>query len=285
MPKSLKSLFDVSYPNITLWVQGYGTVEFGYDPQTGSFIRAMDEGGMVWSGNRSYKTLDDALQDLEKGLGKALLDLGLGVQPSAQSRQSARRSTSKQNQGKRRKTPSEPALPKQVQKLEEIVEAIRGKEIVQVTRLTVVKKLCENQKAAGAFAMFLAQKALGRLREKRSNERYVELADRAIKKITSFLGDPTDVRRQQLRSLLLEIQAEQNEYVSIKWSAARNIKSWDLLIVENALRSILNRDEAPIWLYQAARDYVGSTMEFEQESIPQLEEIVRFWQEHFSIKA
>ncbi|MGC8638688.1 MAG: hypothetical protein ACP5XB_02285 [Isosphaeraceae bacterium] len=285
MPKPLKSLFDVSYPNITLWVQGYGTVEFGYDPQTGSFIRAMDEGGMVWSGNRSYKTLDDALQDLEKGLGKALLDLGLGVQPSAPSRQSARRSTSKQNQGKRQKTPSEPALPKQVQKLEEIVEAIRGKEIVQVTRLTVVKKLCENQKAAGAFAMFLAQKALGRLREKRSNERYVELADRAIKKITSFLGDPTDVRRQQLRSLLLEIQAEQNEYASIKWSAARNIKSWDLLIVENALGSILNRDEAPIWLYQAARDYVGSTMEFEQESIPQLEEIVRFWQEHFSIKA
>ena len=126
MTKPVKLLFDVSFPNITLWVQGCGTVEIGCDPSTDSFIRALDEGGMVWSGNKSYKSLDDALQHLEKGLGQILLDLGLGVQPSAKSRQSARRSTSKQNQAKRQKTPSEPPLPKQVQKFEEIVEAIRG---------------------------------------------------------------------------------------------------------------------------------------------------------------
>ncbi len=283
MTKPLKLLFDVSFPNITLWLQGCGTVEIGNDANTDNFIRAIDEGGMVWSGNKSYKSLNDALQHLEKGLGQILLDLGLGVQPAAKSRQSARRSTSKQNQVKRQKTPSEPALPKQVQKLEEIIEAIQGKEIVQVTRLTVVKKLCENPDAASAFALFLAKQAQGRLREKPGKERYVELADRAIKEIKSFLGDPTDVRRQRLRSLLLEIQAEQNECVSIKWSAVRNIKSWDLLIVENALRSILNRDEAPLWLYQAARDYVGSTMEFEKKSIPQLEEIAGFWREYFSV--
>ena len=39
------------------------------------------------------------------------------------------------------------------------LEAIRRKENVQVTRLTVVKKLCENPEAAGAFAMFLARKS------------------------------------------------------------------------------------------------------------------------------
>ena len=164
-----------------------------------------------------------------------------------------------------------------------MVEAIRGKAIVQVTRLTVVKKLCENDESASAFAMFLAQKALGRLREKQKNERYIELADRAIKEMRSFLDHSTEDWRKGLRSLLLEIEAEQNEYVSIKWSAVRNIKSWDLLIVENTLRSILNRDEAPRWLYQAARDYVGSTMEFDKKSILPLEEIAGFWRQYFTV--
>ena len=64
----------------------------------------------------------------------------------------------------------------------------------------------------------------------------------------------------------------------------RNIKSWDLLIVENTLRSILHRDEAPRWLYQAARDYVGGSIEFEKRSIPQIEDIARFWRQHFTVK-
>ena len=64
----------------------------------------------------------------------------------------------------------------------------------------------------------------------------------------------------------------------------RNIKSWDLLIVENTLRSILNRDEAPRWLYQAARDYVGGSIEFEKRSLPQIEDIARFWRQYFTVK-
>ncbi len=284
MTKPLKSLFDVSFPNITLWVQGCGTVEIGCDSSTDSFIRALDEGGMVWSGNKSYRSLDDALQHLEKGLGQILVDLGLGGQPSAKSRQPAKRSTSKQNQAKRQKIPSEPTLPKQVEKLEGIVEAVRGKEKVEVTRLTVVKKLCENSDAASAFAMFLAQQAQGRLREKQGNEPYFELADRAVKEMKSYLDHPTEDCKKELWSLLLEIQAEQNEYVSIQWSAVRNIKSWDLLIVENTLRAILNREEAPRWLYQAARDYVGGSIEFEKRSIPQIEDIARFWRQYFKVK-
>jgi hypothetical protein len=110
------------------------------------------------------------------------------------------------------------------------------------------------------------------------------LADRAIKEMRFFLDQPTEDCKKQLRSLRLEIEREQNEYVSIKWSAVRNIKSWDLLIVENTLRSILHRKEAPRWLYQASRDYVGGSIEFEKKSIPQLEEIARFWRQHFTVK-
>jgi len=52
-----------------------------------------------------------------------------------------------------------------------------------VTRLTVVKKLCENPEAAGALAMFLARKSQARLREKQGNQRYRQLVNRAIREM------------------------------------------------------------------------------------------------------
>ena len=48
--------------------KGFGTVEIGYDPQTGSFIRAIDKGGMAWSGESHYKSLDNAFEHLENGI-------------------------------------------------------------------------------------------------------------------------------------------------------------------------------------------------------------------------
>ena len=86
MTKPAKLLFDVSFPNITLWVQGCGTVEIGCDSSTDSFIRALDEGGMVWSGKSRYQTLDDALKDLEARLGQILVERALGAEPSAKRR-------------------------------------------------------------------------------------------------------------------------------------------------------------------------------------------------------
>ena len=236
---------------------------------------------MIWSGKSHYKNLDLAFQDLEEGLGSLLKVTLPSPSPSAKNKVSAK---PKKTPDKRQQISPASPLPKQVHKLDEIVEAIRGKEIVQVTRLTVVKKLCENPDAAGAFALFLAQQARKTLSEKQGKEQYVQLADRAVREMKSFLDHPTEDCKKQLRSLLLEIQAEQNEYVSIGWSAVRNIKSWDLLIVENTLRTIPNRDEAPRWLYQAARDYVGGSIEFEKKSIPQLEEIARFWRQYFTVK-
>jgi hypothetical protein len=281
----MKSSFEKSCPNIALWVKECGIVELGYDANTDSFIRAIDEGGMVWSGKSCYENLDAGFQELETGLGQILVERALGVEPSASKNHSRKRSAPKKTSVRRQSGPPSSTLPKQIHKLEEIVEAIRGNENVQVTRLTVVKKLCEDPDAAGAFALFLAQKAQGRLGEKQSKERYVQLSNRVVREVNFYLDHPTEDCKKQLRSLLLEIQAEQNEYVSIQWSAVRNIKSWDLLIVENALRSILNRDEAPRWLYQAARDFVGGSIEFDKKSLPQIEDIAQFWRRYFTVKA
>jgi hypothetical protein len=60
--------FDATYPTIALRVQEYGWIEIGQDEISRSFIRALDDGGMVWESQEHYSTLDAALQDLETGL-------------------------------------------------------------------------------------------------------------------------------------------------------------------------------------------------------------------------
>lgn len=59
---------DATYPTVARWVMEYGWIEIGQDHMSRSFVRALDEGGLVWEGQEDYATLDDALQDLEAGL-------------------------------------------------------------------------------------------------------------------------------------------------------------------------------------------------------------------------
>jgi hypothetical protein len=267
---------ETTFPNITLWVQERGTVEIGYDPNRDSFIRAIDEGGMVWRGMSHYEKLDDALKELEAGLGQILVAKAFGVEHSAR----RKRTIPKRSSVRRRAGRPEDPLTRQVKKLDAIVEALRRKESVEVTRLTVVKKLCENPKAAGSFAMFLARKGQQRLREKKGKERYLQLANRAVKELKAHLVHPTEDCEKRRRSLLLEIQAEQNEHVSMKWHTVRNIRNFDLLIVEEALRSIVRPHEAQHWLYQAARNYVGGSNVLGRGAVPLIESLARFWQRY-----
>ena len=54
-------MFEQNYPHIAEWVKSWGWIEIGDDGMAGSFIRALDEGGMVWESDRTYQTLDDVL--------------------------------------------------------------------------------------------------------------------------------------------------------------------------------------------------------------------------------
>jgi hypothetical protein len=58
------------YPNIARWVTTYGWIEIGQDDYNSSFVRVLDEGGMVWEGSDDYETLDEAMQALEAGLAE-----------------------------------------------------------------------------------------------------------------------------------------------------------------------------------------------------------------------
>ena len=62
--------FEEVYPNIAGWVTTYGWIEIGQDDYSRSFVRVLDEGGMVWEGSDDYETLDEAMQALEAGLAE-----------------------------------------------------------------------------------------------------------------------------------------------------------------------------------------------------------------------
>ena len=275
----MASALEPVFPNITRWVKDFGIVEIGYDPNTDSFIRAIDEGGGVWTGKPRYETLDDALMDLEAGIKATLKSRRTRKKPAPAAAKTVKKP------GHRKTKPAEDGMPKQVQKLEEIIEAIRRRERVEITRLTVVKKLCEDHEAARAFALFLARKAQVRLREKKGERRYLPLANRAIRGMKSAPAQLAENYDGPLLGLLREIEEEQNQYRSIKWGVVRSIKCWDLLIVEKALRAFIRTYEAPYWLYQATRDYVGGSVFLEKRQIPQIEEIARFWRRYFKGKA
>jgi hypothetical protein len=67
--------FEARYPHIASWVQD-GWIEIGHDEYSRSFLRALDIGGMVWEGDESYATLDDALRALDAGIAAWLEENG-----------------------------------------------------------------------------------------------------------------------------------------------------------------------------------------------------------------
>lgn len=66
--------FAQAYPNVARWVRGYGWIEMGEDLPGNTFIQALDEGGLVWEGEATYPTVDDALRALDAALAKWMRD-------------------------------------------------------------------------------------------------------------------------------------------------------------------------------------------------------------------
>lgn len=69
--------FPERYPHIARWVRD-GWIEVGWTSYgTRSFVRALDEGGMVWEGAAEYESLADALAALDAGIAAWLAENGL----------------------------------------------------------------------------------------------------------------------------------------------------------------------------------------------------------------
>ena len=51
---------EQAFPHIARWVTSQGWIEIGSDGYSRSFVRVLDEGGMVWEGAETYPSLDAA---------------------------------------------------------------------------------------------------------------------------------------------------------------------------------------------------------------------------------
>jgi hypothetical protein len=79
MTKKPESATVDKHPHLWRWLAEFGAVEIGPCGQTGSFIRVLDEGGLIWKGRRRYRSLDAALADAEAGVAKWMRD-ELGIE-------------------------------------------------------------------------------------------------------------------------------------------------------------------------------------------------------------
>ena len=64
-----KQKFSETFPNIHHWVDQGDIVEIGWEENTDSLVRALDEGGLVW-GSPDNLSIDEALQKLDNFLKK-----------------------------------------------------------------------------------------------------------------------------------------------------------------------------------------------------------------------
>ena len=177
-----------------------------------------------------------------------------------------------------------------VRKLAEIAASLRQGKDFSITRLTALKGLCEDPRAAHAFALFLARHARQKLAQGKAPERVKQLGDQAVTEMEEYLDEPSDERKDRLRALLREVESQQNEYKRVSWNQVRTIHFRDLLVIEEALRCLLaDRGTMPIWAYQAARDYAeqynpryGTGLI--PSSAPMMEDIAGFWADYFGIQ-
>jgi hypothetical protein len=299
--------FDEMFPAIARWIlQEEGWIELGADHYSNSLARALYGGGMAWEGTDDYGSLDESLRAMDKGIA-AWLDEnrpdGGQVEgakkktppglPSSSSRR--RKSSSKPTHPKRRdrvKPDATPTVPRtvveKVHKFVEIAEALRSGEHFQITRLTSLKGLCKDPRAARSFARFLVVQARKRADDKEATDRIKGLMDRSISGLESYLEDTTKERKERLYDLLRELEQEQDEYKKIGWGQVRVVHSMELLVVEKAMKSLLRDHEAPFWLYQAARDYCerydprhGTGLI--PASAPMMQDIADFWRDYFGL--
>jgi hypothetical protein len=177
-------------------------------------------------------------------------------------------------------------------------EARHSRFTVSVTRLTVLKGLCQDPLVANRFVTHLARKTLERVErgQGRSAGRGTpdDLAHRrmmaeALAEMDTWNREPTEARRQRLWDLLRGMQGQQNEYQNIRWGAVRLINDWELLLFEYALRCLLNpAHEAGYWAYQTARHYAerydpSHGTGLIPESAPLVQDIADFWIEEFDL--
>lgn len=179
---------------------------------------------------------------------------------------------------------------KKLQTLLQIAEDLHGGKDFSITRLTILKGLCNDPDAAAQFALHLAKKTQQAMRGKKrvteKSKRYQRLVASAVRQMTEYLKKPTGDGEKLLWALFSEIRGGQNRHEHQQWGPVRIIESRELLVVETALECVLRPAQSALFSYDMARQYAeryntryGTGLI--PESAPLVEDIAGFWGSHF----
>ncbi len=201
----------------------------------------------------------------------------------------------------KRRHPAKPRSPRsdtpadrdrKIQRLVETTAALREgtAHYFEITRLTSLKRLCQDHAIAQRFALYLAEHAQAQLQvQPRSQSvepdewaHYLTLAAEAVTAMHTYLAAPTAAHQTRLNQTLYRVQEAQSETARpLGKFTVRIIQSAHLLVIEDALRCFTGA-EPGYWAYQTARRYTerynphyGTGLI--RESVPLLEDILQFW--------
>lgn len=190
-----------------------------------------------------------------------------------------------------RRAPAD-ALASRVQKLDQLAAELRQGACFNITRLTLVKRLCAEPAAAARFALYLAGLTRARmLQEARPShlgaerwEDFKALVSTGVEAMPHYLDEPTPAALSALRAAHAALEAAQNQYQHQAWGPVRLIASREAVLVEEAIAGLLFPYSSADWGYRLARQHAerydlhyGAGLV--PQSAPAVEEIAAFWRE------
>lgn len=73
------AVVDERYPYLSAWVKETGSIEMGYSYSgyEHSFLRVIQYTDLIWSSDRTYASLDDALAEMEAAIARWCEEQGI----------------------------------------------------------------------------------------------------------------------------------------------------------------------------------------------------------------
>jgi hypothetical protein len=194
--------------------------------------------------------------------------------------------------------PVEKATLAKLKKLVAICAGLQSGEDYPITRLTTLKSLCADRKAAAQFALHVAKLAEAEA-ARQARPQQLKLSAwrqhkahivKAVGGLERYVKRSTASKKLALYDALASVQDINHEYQPYRWGQVRIIRNRQALIVENSLRCVLaeTAEDTGFWAYHAARAFAE---QYDPQygtglipgSAPMMQEIVRFWREYYGV--
>lgn len=164
---------------------------------------------------------------------------------------------------------------------------------ISITRLTSIKSLCRNRKAAEQFALYMADKVREAMEapcpehfEETEWEAHKTIVREAIAMMKEAIDEFNKESERALEALRKRIDSFQgDDYRNVSWTTVRFVRSGNLLKLDYAIQCFIDSDYE-YWVYKLAREYAEGYEPSRgtgliPSSVPMLLDIAEFWCQYY----